>query len=307
MKKNISLKIDATITLNGFCWLSSQQITKNTVVILVHGMAEHIERYDEFASFLSTKGYSVYGYDQRGHKLSITEEFSYGYMSHINNFDALINDLFIFIEYVRSLEQNKKILVFGHSMGSFITQRAIQLNKSNFDYAILCGTGYNSTILLHFGKIIANLIILFKNRQYKSLFVDRLTFKTYNNKVMAPKTNYDWLNTQELEVNRYIKDKYCGGIFSVSFFKDFFSMMINIKKHFSKCQDIPLLLLSGKDDPVGNYSKNVFKLVQKLKKNKFSKVKYKFYDNCRHELLHEVSKDDVFNDVSKWIKSNEET
>lgn len=286
--------------LSGYIWNTDNY---DKVMILVHGMAEHILRYDGFANFLNQNGFLVIGYNQRGHKDTSPKE-EYGYMGEEDNFEILVSDLNEIVKYAKTNYPNKKYYVLGHSMGSFVTNRFIEeYEKENqISKVILCGTGRMPKLILSAGAFICSFIRLFKGRKYRSKFMDNMSFGSYNNKFKPVRTPFDWLNTVDSEVDKYIADEDCGLIFTVTYFHDFLlgcKRVTNNQKYIRS--DLPILLIAGSDDPVGGAGKDVTKLYEvqkKLGKNSTLKL----IEGNRHEILLEKDKESTYNFILNFIK-----
>lgn len=275
---------------------------KRAVVIIVHGMAEHIERYDAFASRLARDGFIVYGYNQRGHKGTIASKEDYGYMSEGDNFAILVADLFEMTEYVQKENPDLPIFIFGHSMGSFVTQRFVQLHGKKIDGIILSGSAKQPSAALRAGIMLAKMVARFKGPRYRSKLLNSLTFGAYNKFFRPNKTEFDWLNRDETEVKKYIDDEYCGGIFTAAFFRDFFRGLKTINSNFELIpKELPILLLSGSEDPVGGPVKLIAKLYETLKKMEIKDLELKLYEGARHELLLETNREEVIQDILNWL------
>lgn len=273
----------------------------DTVIIVVHGMAEHIERYFEFCEKLIKRGYKVYAYSHRGHFPTDTIE-NYGYMGDGDNFQNLVEDLNCIVEYVKKNEENKKICIFSHSMGSFVSNRFSELYGNKINGLILCGSGSNSNFLLTTGNILASTLIFFKGRKYRSKLLDKITFGAYNKKFKPNRTEVDWLNRDEKEVDKYIDDPECGGIFTLAYFKYFFKGTKKLNKNHKKTpQNLKVLIFAGDKDPVGNMGKGTTKLYNKMKNEN---VTFKLFKDCRHEIMLEKNKDEVHNYVLDWLDNN---
>lgn len=281
---------------------ASKNTDYDSVIVIAHGMAEHIERYEEFANKLVNSGYKVYAYSHRGHFPTDGIE-NYGYMGDGDNFDYLVKDLDYVIDFIKLHEENKKIILFAHSMGSFVSNRYSQLHGNKIDGLILCGSGYNSNLLLTLANAISSILIAFKGRKHRSKLIDKMTFGSYNKNFKPNRTPYDWLNRDEEEVNKYIADDYCGGIFTLAYFKYFFKGTKKLNKNYKKTPtDLQILIVSGKSDPVGGMGEGVKKLYQKMHRQK---VTLKLFDNCRHEILLEKNKEEIHNYIINWLLINE--
>ncbi|MGI6767681.1 MAG: lysophospholipase [Bacilli bacterium] len=273
-------------------------------IILVHGMAEHIERYAGFAERLSKDGFIVYGYNQRGHKGTIVNKDDYGYMHDDDNFMILVSDLYEMVKYVQEENPKLPIFIFGHSMGSFVTQRFVQLHGSKISGIILSGSAKQPRLALRAGILLARLIIRFKGARHRSKLLNNLTFGNYNKYFRPSKSDFDWLNRDENEVKKYIDDEYCGGIFTAAFFRDFFRGLRAINHNFELVpKKLPILLLSGSEDPVGGPVKLITALYNTLKFMEIKDLEFKLYAGARHELLLETNKEEVMKDCFTWLNS----
>lgn len=290
-------------TIHGYKWYDENLNQYKGVVILVHGMAEHIERYEEFAQLLIKNGYIVYGNNQRGHKDTSTKE-NYGYMSDNDNLQILVNDIYELQKMIEAEYPDLPINIFGHSMGSFVTQRYIELYGQSLNSAVLCGSALQPKALISMGYFISNLVCKIKGRHYRSKLLDNLSFGSYNKMFKPNRTDFDWLNRDEKEVDKYINDEYCGGIFTASYFKDFMKHLKTTVKDFNLVpKQLPIFIISGSDDPVGGKSKYVKALYEKFLSLNIASVQMKLYEGARHEILLELCKEEVMNDVLKFFNN----
>lgn len=301
MKTQINLKMTDGKEIYSYIWKDEEVEAKKTIV-LCHGMAEYIDRYEEFANNLCENGFIVLGYNQRGHKYTSTKE-DYGYMGDKNNFDYLVNDLHEIINYMKDTYRLPTYL-FGHSMGSFVSTRFAELYGKEISGVVLCGSGRNSNGLLGAGKFIASIIGLFRGKHYRSKLIDGMSFGSFNSKFQPNRTDFDWLNTDNAEVDKYIADEYCGGIFTIHYFKDFFGGCIKVNKNIKHIpQNLPILLISGSKDPVGGMGETVKILFNNLKKNKIEDLTLELVEEGRHEILLEKTKETTHKYIIDWLLS----
>lgn len=186
-------------------------------------------------------------------------------------------------------------------MGSFIGQRFIQLYSSKIDGIVLSGSSRNSKLMVKSGNLVAKIVTKKRGRRYRSALLDKLSFGSYNKPFKPNRTRVDWLNRNPDEVDKYMNDPHCGDIFSASFFKDFTNLMnetIN-NDHLIR-KDLPILLVAGNNDPVGNMGEGVVKLFTIYRNNGLN-VEMNLYPEARHEILLEENKDEVFNTIIKWL------
>lgn len=291
-------------TIKGYKWASETIENIKGIVVISHGMAEHINRYDEFAQELCKSGYIVFGHNHRGHKDSILTDEDYGYMSDEDNFNILVDDLSEIINQIKRENPQLPIYLFGHSMGSFVSQRYVELYGNKIDGLILCGSSKNPTFLVKSGILLAKTVMNIKGRRYRSKFIDKVVFGSYNKKFKPNNTSFDWLNSNPDEVKIYMDDKYCGGIFTVSYFYDFFKGLKEISQNYDLIpKKLPILIISGDKDPVGGYGKYITNLYKTLKNENIDDLEMILYKNGRHEILKEYSKKQTFNDVINWLNS----
>lgn len=301
-KQDYELSVSEGYVLKGHIWEADDA---KAVIMLCHGMAEHIERYDDFASFLANHGYIVVGYDQRGHGKTAGSVENLGYMSDDDNFKALVDDLHKTNEMIKEKYPNMKVFLFGHSMGSFVSQRYIQLYSDTIDGVILSGSALNKGLLFKVGYKLARRICKKHGRKYHSELMNNMSFGSYNKKFKPNRTDYDWLSVNEENVDKYIADPYCGTLFTVSFFMDMINLFNVMCKEFDKVRkDLPIYIMSGDKDPVGSFGKATTNLYKEYKKNGVEDVELKLYPGGRHEMLNEVNKEEVYNNVLNWVNAH---
>ena len=192
-------------------------------------------------------------------------------------------------------------------MGSFIAREYIRRygTDERLKAAVICGTsGKNpaSGIAIPLAGTIAKV----KGSRHKSTFIDKVAFGTYNGKIENPETSFDWLSTDKSEVEKYVADKYCGFLFTAAGYKDLFTILHSVSgKDWYKAvtNDLPLLIISGEDDPVGAYGKGVKQVYNDLKDAGKKDVTIKLYKGMRHEILNEVDRKVVYEDVAAWVLS----
>lgn len=274
--------------------------TPKGIIQIVHGMAEYGARYKGIAEFFNSKGYIVVANDHYGHNNSITS--SYGDLGK-EGFNTYVED-----EYYISLFLKEKyeipIHLLGHSMGSFITQYLMLKDLDFIHSYTLIGSCYQRTIKVLSGFCLISLIKLIRLKN-EDFFIDKLMFGNYNNK-FEKRTNFDWLSKNSRNVDTYINDSNCGNIYPTSFYKYFVGALYKLHKtnSFSRLTNKKnLFILSGAQDPVGEFSKGVIKLKNFYIKNGFN-VNFKLYEMLRHELLNEENNVKIFEDIYAFINSN---
>jgi alpha-beta hydrolase superfamily lysophospholipase len=271
------------------------------VVVIAHGMAEHILRYDTFAEFLLANQIFVYGHSHRGHGETVTSLDALGYIG-TDGWNRMADDLETVLQIARKAYPNKPLIIFGHSMGSYVTRGWMTRSFATVDGVILSGTGFPSKVELEGGQLIAKLELLFKGKDVPSKRLDKLSFGKFNKGVQNPKTPFDWLSRDEVMVKEYIDSPFCGQIHPSSFFRDMSAGLISTlySTHHTFNPVYPLYIISGEADPVGGYVKGVMKTASYYKTAGF-KVTTKLFPEGRHEMLNEINRQDVYQSILKWI------
>ncbi len=267
------------------------------VVKICHGMAEHSGRYDEFAKYLNTLGYTVVANDHRGHGKSCDAD-SLGY-SEGDMFVANALDQISLVGYCKD-KYKLPVVLFGHSYGSFITQYVMQQNCPA-DIFVLSGSSYMKGLDISLGGVVAKWLCKHKGGRHPAKFIADMSFGGYEKKI--PGKN-NWLSRNPDSVTAYNSDPMCGFICSANFYRSFMGgvAVLYNKNRYVLTADKPLLIISGGMDPVGNYGKGVSKL-DKFYKTKvgLTDVTTKLYDDARHELLNETNKDEVMCYIGSWL------
>ena len=267
-------------------------------------MVEHIKRYDRFAKYMNKFGFYVVGNDHLGHGESVANEKLYGYFNHPNGNKCVIRD----IHHLRILTERKypdvPYFIMGHSMGSFLIRQYIMLFGKNLSGAVIMGTGKKPNIALCFGKLICKIMAGVKGWDYHSKFIDNIAFSSNNKKFEPARTDKDWLTKDEIIVDAYIKDKWCSFIFTLNGFYNMFHSIqfVQKRKNINRIpKDLPLLLIAGGDDPVGDFGKGVRSVYKSYKIAGIRQVDIKIYKNDRHELLNETDYKDVYRYIKNWL------
>lgn len=264
------------------------------VIQIIHGMHEHSLRYDRFARMLNNNGFIVIAPDSRGHGYTAKtkEELGYG---EKDIFVECVEDHSKVSEYIKE-KYNLPLYIFAHSWGSMIAQRLIQVNHIA-EKVILCGTNIGSDPSFHLGKLVTNIQSWFINDKKPANFITKINNNLYQKKFVRG----NWLTRDEEIFDKYIADPLCTAPFPISFYKSLFNNMTKVNRKIKNIRkDIKLFLIAGDKDPVGNYSKNVLKLAKLFKKHKLNTTT-KIYENARHELVNEINKNEVDQDIVNFF------
>ena len=288
-------------------WLPDEDKEVRAAVQIVHGMAEHAGRYGEFADFLADNGFAVYADDHRGHGKTAGSLENIGFFAEENGWNLVVNDEIELTRIIRQENPGIPVFLLGHSMGTFIIRDYIFTQSDSVDGVILSGTSCDPGVMANLGKMIAKWQIKQNGFKAKSPLLDKLSFGKFNSYFKPNRTPFDWLSTNDENVDRYIADPYCGSVFSAGFFYD---LIIGVKKVnlFENIEKIssslPIFLISGEKDPVGNFTKGVLKVFNDYEKAKLNDVSYKFYTGFRHEILKETNRLEVYNDIAGWLNKH---
>lgn len=276
------------------------------IVQIIHGIAEYIDRYDEFMSFLADNGIIAVGTDHLGHGKSIESEEQTGFFAYENGWDYVVRDEEVLRLAMHENYPELPIIVFGHSMGSFMTRTLLIRYPDAFNAAIISGTGNQGAALVNGGLFMGNLVTGLKGAHHYSKFLNNLAFGSYNKIYDNPKTEYDWLSRDEANVQKYIDDPLCGFIPSCSLFRDMMTgvkFITNKKNLTAMNKDMPVYFMSGDMDPVGECGKGVQKAYNNFLEAGMKDVSIKLYPGGRHEMLNEINKDEVYTDILAWLDS----
>ena len=264
---------------------------------IIHGMTEHIERYDRFMSALAQEGYLAFGYDNLGHGKTARNDSELGFIAHTDRWKYLINDAFAFENAVKKLYPDLPIIIFGHSMGSFIARLCVSNYPQMYHKAIFCGTAGKNP-LSPFGLLLTSILKALKGEKYISDLILNMAFGAYNKKFDGD-TNYEWLTKDRSIIEKYSADKFCTFKFTVSAMHDLIKLISESNKlnAFDLIpKDLPIFLISGDTDPVGNYGKGVKWVYDKLVSLNIP-VKMKLYKDCRHEILNDSCYQETLIDI----------
>lgn len=300
-------KIPSTDNVNNlhvYCWEPDGK--PSAIVQISHGMTEHLKRYDDFASFLTKNGILVIGNDHLGHGLTAKEE-DYGYFG-TNRSKTVVDDLYEITKYAKKTycSDGDKIpyILFGHSMGSFMARRYISTYGRELSGVVICGTGSQPKPVLAMGLMLTRIIGAIKGDRHKPDLLKTIAFGSYNKRFTSPESEYAWLTRREDIVRKYEADKMCTFDFTVNGYKTLFESIEYIQNEENVNnipKSLPVLFISGADDPVGNYGQGVNQVYKQYEKKNFESVQIKIYPECRHELLNEINHEEVYNDVLSFI------
>lgn len=270
-------------------------------------MAEYAERYDAVAKILVQQGIAVYAHDQRAHGKAVANIATLG-LGENDWFNKQVDDLNVIMLHLKNTWPQQKIFLLGHSMGSFLCQRFFQLHGNNIDGLILSATNGKKDPLIGAGIFVAWLQIKIYGADYRSALINKLSFSKFNNAFKPNRTDFDWLSRNTKTVDDYIADPQCGFICSAQFFYYFFK---GIRDAFDKKNiqsipsNIPVYAFAGDKDPVGLNGKGFLQLISNWKAAGVKDISYKLYSGGRHEMMNEINRGEVLEDLVLWMKRHE--
>lgn len=294
---------DNKTKIHAIRWIPQKGEIKG-VVQIVHGMVEHIDRYDDFANYLAEKGLVVVGNDHLGHGSSVGEDSDRGYFCKNDGETILVRDVHRLKKLTQAAFPGKPYFILGHSMGSFITRKYIMEYGKGIDGAIIMGTGSKPVPLLEWGVWLTKMISIIHGDKYRSKLINNHAFGSFNRQFSPVRTDHDWLTKDAKQVDAYENDERNHFIFTVNGYRTLFKIFIYIQKeeNFADVRkDLPVIFVSGAKDPVGDYGEGVKMAYELLKKVGYSQVEMKLYEDDRHEILNETDKDVVYKDLANWI------
>lgn len=277
------------------------------VLQISHSIAEHSGRYEYFARFMTAHGFYVVAGDHLGHGGSVAGSSMAGYFSDENGWQNVVSDLRTLYEITSLTHRDVPYFMLGHGYGSLIL-RAFLINNPDIELsgAIMSGTGCFPLYAVEGGIRICD-VTAKKNggfRTYSPKLKD-LVFGENNDKLKTVRTEFDWLSRDEGEVDDYIKDPLCGADITVGLYRDIFtgySYIDRMANMWKMRKDIPVLFVSGSEDPMGNYGKGPAKVRSNFNKVGALDTAMKLYEGGRHDMLHEINKAEVFEDMLGWMK-----
>ena len=301
MRTDFFFKSGSGARLHGCRWTPDSQV--RAVLQIVHGIAEYVERYDGFANFLNRQGILVVAEDHMGHGKSISQECPQGYFA--GGWQTAVDDTYRLTRDTMAEFRDVPFILFGHSMGSFMARTILaKYPDSGITAAVICGTGWQPAPVLAAGKAACALVCRAKGERAPSPLLQAMAFGTYNRKVEYPRTPYDWLSRDNSVVNAYKADPLCGFTPTAGLMRDMMEGIAYIQREENLAKmgkAIPVLFIAGGDDPVGSYGAGVRTAAEAFRKAGMERVDVRIYPLCRHELLNEINREEIMDDVSRWI------
>jgi alpha-beta hydrolase superfamily lysophospholipase len=274
------------------------------VVVFVHGMAEHKERYYPFMTYLCEQGFACVIYDQRGHGATAVNPDDLGYFGK-NGVKKLVEDTRTVIHWTRQQYAGLKLFLLGHSMGSMVVRCYTKKYDREIDGLVVCGSPSNNPVA-GLGILVTHVFQLFKGERHRSKTVALMMFGPHVKKFKDEGIHNAWLSTNKVNVQEYNDDPLCGFKFTLNGYR---VVMQLIRETYSpngwavKNPEMPVHFLAGSEDPCIITRKDFDKAVEFFRDRGYKKVSAKVYTGMRHEVLNELGKESVWEDVGDVLKS----
>ena len=278
--------------------------TPKAVVQIAHGIAEHIDRYEDFMRFLAENSYVAVGNDHLGHGKSAATPDELGIFAEENGWNYVVEDMKKLRDQIKEQYPDLPYVFFGHSMGSFLTRTFLIKYPALYDAAILSGTGQQSAALVNGGYLAAQLLTKKNGPRSSGQTLNDMAFGSYCKRIENPRTPFDWLSRDNDTVDRYIADPLCGFICKTSLYRDMMGGLkfLTDQKNINKMnRNAPVYFMSGAEDPVGDYGKGVEKAYKAFCRAGLTDVMIRLYPGGRHEMLNEINRSEVMQDILSWL------
>lgn len=274
------------------------------VVQIAHGIAEHIDRYRPFMEFLADNGFVAAGNDHLGHGKSIRVPEEQGFFAEKDGWWRVVDDMDKLHDIMSKEYPELPYVLFGHSMGSFLTRTYLIKHPDKYDGVILSGTGHQSPALVLGGNAAASVMAKLNGAMGDGAKLDSLAFGSYLSKIENPRTKFDWLSRDAEQVDKYIADPLCGFVGKIGLYRDMMQgiKFITDKKNIAQMnKEKPVYFMSGNGDPVGDYGKGVERAYKAFCDAGLHDVFMRLYPGGRHEMLNETNKEQVYQDILSWL------
>lgn len=295
---------DGLTQIHAIEWIPEAEV--RGILQIAHGMVEFIDRYDRFATFMASQGFYVVGNDHLGHGKSVTDASQYGYFAkHDGNF-CVIGDMLQLREDTRKKYPDLPYFILGHSMGSFLTRQFIEKHGEGLSGAIIMGTGYQPTATLDMAIAMTAVLQQARGGHFRSEMINNMALGAYNASFEPSRTKNDWLTKDEAIVDAYVANPLNQFVFTVNGYYNLFRGLryAERQENLDKIpKDLPILVVSGANDPVGEFGKGPRLVAQSYQKTGIKDVTLKLYENDRHEILNELDKETVDHDLLQWIEA----
>lgn len=291
------------LQIHVYKWLPGTPV--KAVLFLVHGSVEHALRYKFFAEFLTSHGIAVIAPDLRGHGQTALKNGQMSYIAPKDGWNVIMDDLAILKEKIIKEFPEIPLFIFGHSMGSFVVRDFISRYPDKFSGTVLMGSTIGKPLLAKATLLFMHLMLVFRKNTSESPFLHKLIYSDLNKQVKNARTEVDFISRDENEVNKYIADPLCGRTLTIDYAMQLARGSLKTAKLSSVSNipnELPILVVSGEADPVaGRNAAGVKEMVSLMKKGGQTHLDFKLYPDARHELINEINKKEVMNDILNWM------
>ena len=294
---------DGENTVHAYIWAPTE--APRGVIQLSHGMCEYVLRYEAWARRFAEAGYVFCGNDHLGHGYTAPTREALGHIVPRNGHELLVEDVHTLSVLMRERYPDLPLILYGHSMGSFVARCYLTKYGEELSAALISGTaGFGLPTGL--GRRVAHTVGRFRGREYRSRLLTSMGFGGYNKRFEKEKDTFSWLTRDKAVRDRYRQDKFCTFVFTTEGYDTLFALISEIsKKQWAQevPKELPILLFAGDQDPVGNYGKGVRQVYDRLQKAGCN-VALQLYEGGRHEMHNELNADEVFADLTAYLEEN---
>ena len=277
------------------------------VLLISHGVSEHILRYGPLASYLTERGFAVAGHDHLGHGTSVAAGAPRLYFGPKGSWSWVVEDLYARRELAGRRYPGLPVFLLGHSMGSFLARTYLIRYPGTVAGAVLMGTGQMPPAVVAAARLLAAREARKVGDAHSSPLVNKLAFEAYNQKFAPNRTAYDWLSVSTANVDDYLADPLCGGDPTIGLFREMLRGIAYIEKQENlkrMNRNTPILFLSGQKDPVGDMGAGVRRAYRSFRRAGVRDVEMKLYPGLRHEILNEAGGETVCADIYRWLEAH---
>ncbi|MHA1584416.1 MAG: alpha/beta fold hydrolase [Promethearchaeota archaeon] len=270
-------------------------------VQISHGMAEHAARYARLAEKLTSAGYICYADDHHGHGKTAKTLDRAGILPF--GWEGVVQEMHDLKDIIEKENPEIPVFLLGHSWGSMLSQNFMENYGSELKGVILSGTT-GSQPILGLTLLIIKFLVKKNGANTPGTFANKLSFQSFNDAFKPNKTEFDWLSRDEIEVQKYIDDEWCGFVCSYGYFAELLKMLkITWNKNNEKKipTDLPIFMVAGAMDPVSGQTKTIDKLLKRYEKYGIKDLSHKYYSEDHHEIFNEINRDEVSEDVVSWM------
>ncbi len=304
-KENKFISKDGKTNIHYYIWYPENEV--KAVIQLNHGVTEYMDNYNEFAEFLCSNDFLVIGHDQIGHGHSAETIDKLGKFSKEDSADILIDDMHTVMEKAKAEYPNVPYFLIGHSFGSFQSRIFAATYGDKLNGLVLTGTGNTKAKRVNRILKIIDHLRRIKKSDYKSKLVLAIIFGPYSARIKHPRNFHEWMCRDEKSVSDYLRNPLNNYIYTLNGFSTLLKVSLKMQEeevYESTPKNLPILMLSGSEDPVGHYGGDIHEVGDKYKEHNVKDISVKIYEGARHNVLYETNKQEVMQDCLKWILKN---